>query len=89
MYIKLSTMQVLVKEGDGYDCVVCIDETNCATNGITVVSMQAENSIKISNHKPGRHNYTISGCIINSFFSQVPQAGDEIYVSLSSPYQTA
>lgn len=89
MLIKLSTMQVLVREGEGYTCLVCFDETDCDMNGISITSVQAENTIKISNHKPGRHKYTISGCLINSYFSQVPQVGDEIYVGLSSPYQTA
>ena len=37
MLIRLSTMQVLVREGDGYSCLVCIDGDDCTTSGINSV----------------------------------------------------
>lgn len=74
MIIKMSTTQVTVSNidvnGTSYPCQVCIDGINCGTDGITISVINGTNSIQLSPHRPGRHNYTIYGCLINSLFSQ-------------------
>ena len=74
MVIKMSATQVTVTttdaNGNNYPCQVCIDGNNCGNDGITINAIEGTNSIQLLPHRPGRHNYTISGCLINSLFSQ-------------------
>jgi hypothetical protein len=74
MVIKMSAMQVTVTTTNdnvnNYPCQVCIDGINCGKEGLTITVIEGTNSIQLSPHRPGRHNYTISGCLINSLFSQ-------------------
>lgn len=74
MIIRLSSTQVNVQttdsSGNAQPCTICIDGANCASNGIAAVKVDGQNAIMISQHLPGRHNYTLSGCLTNSMFSQ-------------------
>lgn len=68
MLITLSTTQVSVIAG--VPCRVCINGLNCDTNQIVSQPIGSTNSFNLYPHMAGRHNYTVSGCLRNSLFSE-------------------